>query len=55
MLRRRGEPTVAATGGNWRGWLLSTMVVLHVDVADLQYFHPKIQTSASFLIKVDFN
>ena len=37
------------------GGLLSTMVVLRVDVAESRYFNPKVQTDASFLIKVDFN
>ena len=33
LVRRRGEATKAATGGDGEGSLLSTMVVLRVDVA----------------------
>ena len=55
LMLRQGEPTVAAQGGDGRGWLLSTTVVLRVDVADSRYFNPKEQAGASFLVKVGFN
>ena len=55
MLRRRGELIVTAAGGDGRGWLMSTMILLRVDVADLRYFNPKVQTDASSLVKVNFN
>ena len=46
---------MAVAGGDGRGWLLSTMGVVRVDVSDLRYFNPKSQTGASVLVKVDFN
>ena len=52
---RRGEPTVAAAEGGGEGSLLSTMVLLRGDVEKSRYVNPKVQTDASFLIKVDFN
>ena len=47
--RRRREETRRGRG------VLSIMVVLRVDVAESRYFNPKVQSGASFLIKVDFN
>ena len=37
------------------GRVLTTMVVMWVEVAESGYFNPKTQADASFLIKVDFN
>ena len=55
LVRRWGEAAEATAGGDSGGGVLSIMVVLRVDVADLRFFNPKVQTGASFLIKVNFN
>ena len=55
LVRRRGEATESLTGGDGEGFLLSTMVVMRVNVVYSWYFNPKIQTDSSFLRQVNFN
>ena len=55
LVRQRREAAEAMAGGDTGRGVLSTMVVLRVDVAKLRYFNPKVQTDASFLRQVDFN
>ena len=55
LVRRRGEADEMTVGGNAGGGVLYIMVVLRVDVVKSLYFNPKVQTDASFLIKVGFN